>query len=206
VEPATHTPDQPRSAPEPRGAGDPSNWLDEHADAMYRYAMLRLGAADMAEDAVQEALLAGLAGLGAFDGRSSVRTWLIGILRHKVLDILRRRRRERLQSIDAPGVEGEGAFAPDGHWREPVAPWEGGGADRAELREALLRRIAQLPGPMREAFCLRELDGLDSQTVCEILGITPTNLWTIIHRAKLRLRAGLEEDGFGRKVEPGGRA
>ncbi|MEZ6242654.1 MAG: sigma-70 family RNA polymerase sigma factor [Phycisphaerales bacterium] len=190
---------------------DPGVWLDEHGDVMYRYALLRLGAEDQAEDAVQEALLAAIGALNTFDGRSSIRTWLIGILRHKVLDQLRRRRREHPIAEDLAGVldHRDEAFRADGQWKGRISPSEPGPegrADRAELRRALVRRIAQLPEAMRETFCLRELDGLDSQSVCEILGITPTNLWTIIHRAKLRLREGLEEDGFGRGTEPGGRS
>ncbi len=195
-------------APPAAGATDPERWLEAHGDVMYRYALLRLGRPDLAEDAVQEALLGAISARVRFDGRSSERTWLIGILRHKVLDTLRRQRREQPASGDlAALLDGrDGAFREDGQWRGVIPP---AGAppqrvsDRAELRRALLDRIAQLPPAMREVFCLRELDGLDTASVCEILGLTPTNLWTIIHRAKLRLREGLEEDGFGGGLDGG---
>lgn len=156
---------------------------------MYRYALLRLGAPELAEDAVQEALLGAIASRGRFEGRSRERTWLIGVLRHKVLDEIARQSRQRRRVGEAPSER-----APDASWTRLPA----GAAERVELRRALAGRIAQLPSPMREAFCLRELDGLKTETVCEILRLTPTNLWTIIHRAKRRLQRGLEEDGYGR--------
>ena len=169
--------------------GEPARWLDEHGDAMYRYALTRLGTPELAEDAVQEALLGAIRTKGRFEGRSKERTWLIGILRHKVLDLITAQSRERRATSPEPP---ENAPAPA--WtRLPTSEPE-----RAELRAALTARIADLPSPMREAFCLRELDGLNTASVCEILRLTPTNLWTMIHRAKRRLQQDLEKDGFAR--------
>lgn len=188
---------------EPRAPApvDPGLWVEAHGDAMYRYALLRLGSPDLAEEAVQEAMVSALKALETFQGRSSERTWLIGILRHKVLDVIRSRRRERDGAAEMARLleTRDAAFRDDGRWAQRVASSSlGGSAERAELRQALLDRIGRLPPAMREAFCLRELDGLDSAVVCEIMGISPTNLWTLIHRAKVRLREALESDGHGR--------
>lgn len=186
--PPTSTPSQSQIV-EAIAPGEPARWLDEHGDAMYRYALTRLGSPELAEDAMQEALLGAIRSRGRFQGRSQERTWLIGILRHKVLDQITSQSRERRAL--SPGSPEDGP-AP-GWTRLPTSAPE-----RAELRAALTSRIAQLPSPMREAFCLRELDGLNTASVCEILRLTPTNLWTMIHRAKRRLQQGLEKDGFGR--------
>ncbi len=166
-------------------------WLEEHGDALYRYAMLRLGDPDSAQDAVQETLLAAMQGEGTFEGRSKERTWLIGILRHKVLDILRRRARS-IQPDDPMAFEkGHGRTAPV-HWHRVEDE-----SERRELRRLLYDRIRDLPEMQRLALCLRELDGMKTEEVCKILGITPTNLWTLIHRAKLRLREDLSRRWFG---------
>lgn len=185
---------------------DPTSWLDRHGDAMFRYAMLRLGDRDLASDAVQDALLAAVAASATFRGDARERTWLIGILRHKVLDAIRRRARER-PAANAP-PDDRPTFV-DGFWAHRQAPW---GAlpddplERSELRALLISRVAALPEAMREALVLREIDGLATDEVCKILNITPTNLWTLVHRAKVRLRRDLTEQWFERDQPPRGGA
>ena len=166
---------------------------------MFRFALTRLGDPDRAEDAVQEAFAAAFADASSFEGRSTIRTWLIGILRNKVLDQIRRdaverRARERIQRSG-----GGGTFLGDDRpgERPSRSPWPAPGTpERAELHALLDRCVRELPPTMREAFCLRVLDGLDSERVCEILGISPTNLWTMVHRAKVRLRRSVSERWF----------
>lgn len=160
---------------------------------MFAYARLRLGDDPSAEDAVQEALLAALTATRS--GGSSERSWLIGILRYKVLDSLRRQSRAR--AIDVHEALGEGGkpFVL-GLWRKKQTELdahalEGMGDD--ELAAALRRGIEELPVPMRRALILREIDGLDAKTVGKVLGISVTHVWTLVHRAKVRLREHLEE-------------
>lgn len=158
--------------------------------------MLRLGRADEAEDAVQEALLGAVTASRdaerAFAGRSAERTWLIGILRHKVLDTLRRRGRSGVGG-DPADLESCGCGAGETWLGYRKQPWpeakraEDGAAFRAAVREAL----AELPEPMRLAVVLREIDGVSGAEACEVLGVTPTNLWTLVHRGKARLRERL---------------
>jgi RNA polymerase sigma factor (sigma-70 family) len=173
---------------------NPARWIDEHGDAMFRYAMLRLGDRSAAEDAVQEALLAGLKAADSYEGRSAERTWLIGILRHKVLDAIRARRRDR-----APEPEAVAPPRTRGHCHESLWPIGPGDAEREEILAIVREELALLGSPAREAICLRIIEGLDSKTVCDILGLTPTNLWTIVHRGRVKLRervgARLEDDG-----------
>jgi RNA polymerase sigma-70 factor (ECF subfamily) len=149
-----------------------------------------------AEDAVQETLLAAFKGRGQFAGRSSERTWLIGILNNKIVDILRRRARER--EWDQVGA-GDGdleelLFAADGHWRHAPASWGDPDAVLEQQRfwAAFIRCLELLPARQAQAFTLCELDGLAGAEAGKVLGLTPTNIWVVLHRARLRLRECLE--------------
>lgn len=178
---------------------NPEQWLSEYGDTLYRYALMRLRDQDSAEDVVQETLLAGLTARARFSGRSSVRTWLVGILKHKIVDHIRRRTRERPSSgADAAetldSLEGD-LFDPTGHWKSGPADWLTDPArvrERNELQLVLAACIDELPNRMADAFSLRELDELDSAEICKTLGITETNLWVMLHRARLKLRGCLE--------------
>lgn len=165
-------------------------WLDEHGDALFRFAVLRVGQREIAEDLVQETLVAALKARDSFAGASSERTWLIGILKRKVVDVFRRRARSG--GIDeAVGGGDEAAFDQGGLWAVKVPRWSGSPESLlrdAEFREVLADCMAGLPDQLRAAITLRELDGLASEDVCKVLDVSPTNLWTLVHRARNRLR------------------
>lgn len=189
---------------------DPSRWLCAHGDALYAYARQRLGDAESAEDAVQAALLAALGAADGYRGQSAERTWLTGILRHKIADILRQRyrderRAEALRRELADPSDGTTGVFSDGRWAERQPAWADlpagrsgltGEAERREFQKVLLAAIDNLPQAMRDALVLRELDGLETDAICEVLGVTPTNLWTLIHRAKAKLREELTREWF----------
>lgn len=175
---------------------DPGRWVDEHADAMYRYAMQRVKGADVAEELVQETFLAALQAKDRFEGRSSDRTWLISILRRKIVDDFRRRSREQpFTDIDQAGAAIEDCFDRHHHWSPNPGPWPkrpDEAAEVPELRDAIRRCIEGLPSGLSDVFCLRELEGLSTESLCKIFGITPTNLWSRTHRARMLLRQCLE--------------
>lgn len=180
------------------GSGlDPACWVERHGSAMFAFASLRLPSADLAEEAVQEALVSAWRSRESFEGRSTERTWLIGILRYKVLDLLRERARG-MGTLDETGdvdpaagtATGAGTAGPD-WWSDP---------DADTMRRMLRDGLGELPEPMRTALVLREVDGIPGKTVCEILGVSETNLWTMIHRAKSRLRRSFSEK-FGEPEE-----
>jgi len=159
---------------------------------MFGYARLRLFDADSAEEAVQEAFLAAWRSRYSYLGDSSERTWLIGILRHKVLDAITDRTRKRQAEA---AIEIDHETSPEfsrGRFVEFPHRW-GGWVDGIEIRLALTAALETLPDQMRQAVVLREIDGLSGRVVCEILGISETNLWTLVHRAKTRLRVCLGE-------------
>ncbi len=177
---------------------DAVRWLADHGDALFRFAMSRLGDPDAAEELVQATLTAAWESRDRFDGRSSRRTWLIGILRHKVLDHLRDRARQRGDvPLDAERVEP--IFTAGGHWRRTLGRWPADPSEPLQRRE--FWRVfdecrAHLPAPLAEAFVLREIEGLSVATACKRTGLSPTNLSVRVHRARLLLRECLERRWF----------
>ncbi|MGH8596425.1 MAG: sigma-70 family RNA polymerase sigma factor [Gammaproteobacteria bacterium] len=174
----------------------PERWLDEHGDALYAYALLRVREPAAAEDLVQDALIAGWLARGEYRGGAELRTWLIGILKHKIIDHLRKAGREvRLEMPEESEDPMLHKFDDTGHWltapvefRDPSAILE-----NDELRHALLNCIDKLPSALRQAFVLREFDGLDTPTLIATLGLSgANNLWVMLSRAREKLRACLE--------------
>lgn len=180
-------------------AGSPETWLDEHGTALYRYALAQLRDPHRAEDAVQETLLAALGARERFSGGASVRTWLIGILKHKVMDQFRRQVREvPLDDPDDAPLPDEPAdhsdFAPSGHWRNKLSDWGNPEEtlERGEFIDFLQRCLEALPERLANLYWLREVLEDDTETICKEMAITPNNLWTMLHRARLGLRRCLE--------------
>ena len=180
---------------------DPAGWVDRHGDGLYRYAILRLGDADRAADVVQETFLHALRSFDSFSGRSSERTWLIGILKHKVVDQLRASsRRQSLVDGLVAGGELRPEFDQAGHWRTGPRRWGAEVGREVETREfwdAFGSCLGKLPRTLADTFLLRELDGLGSDEVQQRLGISPANLWARLHRARSLLRQCLETGWFG---------
>lgn len=173
-------------------------WLEAHGDYLYRVALLRLGNdGQLAEDMVQETLLAALRNAQNFEGRSSERTWLTSILKNKIIDYLRRKQKNLFEQTDFNQPE----FVEDGplkgRWKESMAPSDWGALpdavfEQSEFRTVLAKCLSGLPLNIATVFTLREVDGLDSKEVCKELGITSSNLWVMLHRARTGLRRCLE--------------
>ncbi len=180
---------------------DPAGWVDAHGDALFRFAWIRVRDRSLAEDMVQEALLAAFQGRDSFSGRSSERTWLIGILKNKIADHFRRKAREGLR--DEPFLQENlerSRFDAAGHWTAGPADWGTDPADlarQADFLDHLRRCLSELPASQASAFTLREVDGMDAREICKVLEVSETNLWVILHRARMRLRACLEANWFG---------
>jgi RNA polymerase sigma-70 factor (ECF subfamily) len=186
-------------------ATDAERWVDRHGDSLYRYALRRLRSPDLAADLVQETFLQALQARDSFAGRSSERTWLIGILRHKIFDHFRKSGRE--PTVAAGGADEssvESFFDRRGHWRAAPEAWAGEASralERREFWEVFGHCLSRLPAGVADAFFLREVDGLDGEEVQERLGISPANLWTRLHRARTLLRRCLEIGWFGRRAQ-----
>ena len=171
---------------------------------LLRYARLQLRDPALAEDAVQETLLAALEGAARFAGKSSLRTWLTGILKHKIIDHLRRAGREQsLTSADDDRPEAEAVdalFAADGHWREFPAQWGNPDAalENSRFWIAFDECARRLPARTARVFMMREIMDMPTAEICKELDITATNCWVMLHRARLTLHECLELQWFGK--------
>ena len=168
---------------------------------LLRYATLQLRDAAAAEDAVQDALLAALAGEAGFAGRSNLRTWLTGILKHKIVDAIRRQSRERPAAEpehDGDAADFDSLFDARGHWQEAPDAWQQpeGSLQQKQFFTTLEACLRDLPERTARVFMLREHLGLETSEICKELGITPTHLWVMLHRARMALRLCLEMNWF----------
>jgi RNA polymerase sigma-70 factor (ECF subfamily) len=181
----------------------PSFDIEPHRAYLLRYASLQLRDAGAAEDAVQDTLIAALEGWDRFGGKSSVKTWLTGILKHKIIDHLRRQSREQPLVDDDDRSESDAVdalFKRDGHWQNTPGSW--GDPDRAlenkKFMEALEHCTRNLPDKTARVFMMRDVMDLPTEEICKALGITATHCWVMLHRARLALRECLDIKWFGR--------
>jgi RNA polymerase sigma-70 factor (ECF subfamily) len=155
----------------------------------------------VAEDLVQEAFLAALAGVDHFAGRSTERTWLTSILRNKLIDRLRSQHgNELLADLSRADDWINGLYDRTGHWRAAPGRWGSDPVDllqRQEFWQAFEQCRAALPERLRDVLSLRLLDDVPASEICQALGISPTNLWTLLHRARVRLWHCLDRKGLG---------
>ena len=160
----------------------------------------RHGHFDLCEDAVQEALLAALAGEAGFGGRANLRTWVTGILKHKIVDVVRRQARE--PAFQAPEEDDalDALFRANGHWDERPAGWSDpdGALTQAQFFKALQACLERLPARTGQVFMMREHLGLETGEICKEVGITPTHCWVLLYRARMVLRECLQQTWFGR--------
>lgn len=181
---------------------DPKTWVEEHGNYLFRYALIRVRNETVAEDLVQDTLLAAFQGKERFSGQSTERSWLTGILKHKIMDHFRRLARERtVNADDALPPELEGRFDDLGLWKHDPetgpADWgadAGAQMERKEFMAALKQCLDKLPPRHADAFVLREMESVDSERIQETLGISPANFWVLLHRARMQLRLCLEHN------------
>ena len=183
--------------------------MDEHGDYLFKYALIRLRDPARAEDLVQETFLAALKGGHKFAGRSAEKSWLVGILKHKVLDHFRKAGRETsFTDLDFYQDEESERFVPDGlfegGWIHELGPLEWSSAPGASLDSQAFWKTfhdcaAKLPKNVSTVFTLREVDGVESREICRLLNITENNLWVMLHRARMALRRCLETNWFGKQ-------
>ena len=178
--------------------------LEVQRGYLLRVARLQLRDTALAEDVVQDTLTAALTAQGSFSGKSSVKTWLTGILKHKIVDAIRKKQREPVaaSSLDdeADLEDFEGLFRENGAWQAPPADW-------GDPEQALNRRqffdimefcLEKLPPNTARVFMMREVMELETDEICKELTINANNLWVILYRARMALRQCLEQNWFAR--------
>lgn len=182
---------------------EPQFWVERYGDYLYNYAIVRVNDAEKAGDLVQDTFLAGLKARDKFQGRSSERTWLISILKRKIIDTYRKNSSSRESSMseyqedisDGDFYRGDDPFK--GHWLEGKGPnshslMPEGELEQDELRQIIEKCISLLPPKLSSVFIMKLIDEAESDEVCKELEITPSNLWVILHRARLKMRECVE--------------
>jgi RNA polymerase sigma-70 factor (TIGR02943 family) len=183
-----------------------SLWVENYADYLYNFAFARVRRQDIAEDLVQDTFLSAYKAINTFQHNSSERTWLVAILKRKVIDHFRKKSTQKELNIydrdtkdDFMGnfFAGEGQY--EGHWRSSGAPNQWGGqfetqVDKNEFNGILQGCLGKLPEKWSAVFVLKNMDDMSSEEICKELDITPSNYWVMMHRAKLQLRECLEKN------------
>ena len=184
---------------------DADRWVDEYGDPLFHFALARVKDQEIAEDLVQETFLAAVKAQERFKGHSSEKTWLFGILKHKVIDHFRKRKSTiYAQDLLNDPDNVEAFFNTKGGWQTRPAHWSTNPGKALETKDFLdhfYRCLSDLPQRSADAFVYREIDGLSTKEICKHLDITANNCWVLLYRARMLLRKCLELVGFSRQQE-----
>ena len=170
---------------------DPSTWVDQYGDYLYRYAYSRLRDANAAEEVVQETFLAGVRYAEQFSGRGTEQAWLLGILKRKIIDFIRKRVRQReVTSSEEEHDPSSMLFDAQGNWKPGAMGWSPPPQQNLEMQElwgVVKNCLASLPASQADVFVLSVMEEMDSKDICDELGISSSNFWVRMHRARLGL-------------------
>ena len=198
---------KPVPAESARTLSNPDNWVDRYGDYLYRYAQTRIQNPSTAEDLVQETFLAALRASNSFQGRSSEKTWMTGILKHKIMDHFRNTAKERPEdNLESHTALREEIFDDRGKWKIKPVKWRQDAHQLFEQKEFMVVLSACLSRLSRTAanvFVLREMDGESTEKICKVLEISATNCWVLLHRARGALRRCLEKKWFTKPEKKG---
>lgn len=176
--------------------------MDDHGQCLFRYALVRVRKPEVAEDLVQETFLAAVRGYEKFGGRSSERSWLVGILKNKIVDYFRKLGRETsFTDMEFLSEEFSEKFGAVGMWKHEEGPieWKPEADEvmhRGEFWQTMRDCLAKLPQKVRDVFTMREMEEIASKEICRTLSITESNLWVMLHRARMALRECLAINWF----------
>jgi len=178
---------------------DPRQWVQNHSDYLYNYALYKVSHTEVAQDLVQDTFVAGLNAQKSFKGNSSERTWLISILKRKIIDYYRKSsvRKNTTNTDFSMPFNSDGVYK--NHWSDEGQPgkWKidkANDLERDEFQKVLALCLSYLPEQWREVFHLKMMEDASGEEICKDLDITSSNLWVIIHRAKLKMRACIEKN------------
>jgi RNA polymerase sigma-70 factor (TIGR02943 family) len=177
---------------------DPEKWVDKYSDYLFNYTIVRVNDREVANDIISDTFLAALNSMKNFKGDASERTWLISILKRKIIDYYRKINSIKGKAevkVDYPEGEEEGEWL-----EEKVADLSDRTAEdemeNKELGLAILECMDQLTDKQAEIFKKKTIDGIDTEAICNEYKISPSNLWVIIHRARISLVKCLEKNWF----------
>lgn len=178
---------------------NPERWIDHYADYLFNYAVVRVNNKDLAKDLVQDTFFAGLKSAKNFEGKATEKTWLVAILKRKVIDYYRKINSKKGQAEVRVNFYDTGEN--EGNWLEERVPqtWNNTsekGLENEELKTQLDVCIDSLPEKYAMVFRMKTIQEFDTEQICKELDITPSNLWVIIHRARTQLRKCMEDNWF----------
>ncbi len=177
-------------ATEDKLVGDPADWLNEHGDYLFSFALARLRSEDAAEEVVQQTLFSAYKAIDQYQGKGAFRGWLTGILKRKIIDFFRARSRSRTTELeDGPDIS-EHLFDKNGKWKSDPRIFgddPGSALESQEFWNVFQSCLENLPGKQGSVFFLREVDDETADRICQTLDITASNLWVLPHRARLAL-------------------
>jgi len=176
---------------------DPNLWIANYGDLLFNYASSRVRTPEIAEDIIQDTFISALKSMKNFRGDSTEKTWLFAILKRKIIDHYRKssNKNEINESrFDSP-FQQSGFF--EGHWNTERAPSEWsftaeGSLHQAEFQEIMEYCLSLLPDKYKAIFVMKVMEEIDSDEVCKEIGCSSSNLWVILHRARLKLRECIE--------------
>jgi RNA polymerase sigma-70 factor (ECF subfamily) len=178
------------------------DWLSEHGDYLYRFALARLRDTHQAEDVVQETFVAAIKS-NNFAEQSSPRTWLTGILKHKIIDVMRKSNREISASdlLTDEETELDDFFNAKGHWEDKPQAWNvpDNALEQKQFLKILQSCIDKIPNKLATLFMMRDVEERDNEEICKELNITSTNAWVMLYRARMGIRKCLEINWIGHK-------
>jgi RNA polymerase sigma-70 factor (ECF subfamily) len=183
----------------PKHLLNPNKWIDLYADYLFNYTISRVNDKEMAQDLVQDTFLAGLKSMKNFKGEASERTWLISILKRKIIDHYRKINSNKGKAEVRITYNNDAET--EGDWlEEQVAdPFDKTAEDKLqneELGDAIYNCLSKLPEKQAEVFRMKTIEGYETEVICNELNITASNLWVIIHRARTAMAACLEDNWF----------
>lgn len=186
----------------PEGVPDLAQLVDEYGDYLFRFAYWRVRNREKAEELVQDTFLAAHRALATFEHRASPKTWLVSILRNKIIDEYRKEKRREEESLEDLQAEHPGSlFNRMGIWRVWLKDWRSSPDEMLEQKgfiKQLEECISRLPERFRQLLMLRTFDDVSSKDICEQMKITDKNLWVMLHRARMQLRGCLDSNWFNR--------
>jgi len=177
----------------------PENWVDQYADYLFNYVVSRVSDAELAKDLVQETFFAGLKSAKNYKGTAAERTWLIAILKRKVIDHYRKINSKKGKAEVRMNYSSQNDT--DGDWLEeqvadPLSILENDEIENEELGLAIQECISKLPKKQSLVFTMKTIQGMSTEDICKELGINPSNLWVMIHRARTALMDCLNQNWF----------
>ncbi len=178
---------------------DPNKWISLYSDYLFNYTITRVNDREIAKDLVSETFLAGLKSMSNFKGEASERTWLVSILKRKIIDYYRKinsnKGKAEVRMNYNTDSESEGDWLEE-RVADPFDKTAEDNLENSELGNAIHECISKLPKKQAEVFKQKTILGYDTETICNELNITASNLWVIIHRARTALAECMEENWF----------